>query len=213
MPSGAPTAVPAMSRPVSEASSPVTAMRSTGGALAAAPLPVAAEATPVAVPEAHFAPEVVAAVEFDPMPQSFVELVELFDKRREALIRTHLWAHVHLVSFAPGHIEFRPAEGAPRDLANKLIQSLGEWTGARWTVAISQETGAPTLADDAAKRDGEMRNEVAAHPLVRAVLDTFPGATIAAVRERGPTADAGADEAGITDGPADGDDENEPEED
>ena len=34
------------------------------------------------------------------------------------------------------------------------------------------------------QRQGELRNEVAGHPLVRAVLDTFPGATIAAVRER-----------------------------
>jgi hypothetical protein len=51
-----------------------------------------------------------------------------------------------------------------------------------------------------------MRNEVAAHPLVRAVLDTFPGATIAAVRDRnsaaGPVATAGddaplGDESGI----------------
>ncbi len=42
----------------------------------------------------------------------------------------------------------------------------------------------PTLAEQAAARDGELWNEVAAHPLVRAVLDAFPGATIAAVRER-----------------------------
>ncbi len=39
---------------------------------------------------------------------------------------------------------------------------------------------------------------MAAHPLVRAVLDTFPGATIAAVRERfaavEPAAEATADE-------------------
>jgi DNA polymerase-3 subunit gamma/tau len=64
---------------------------------------------------------------------------------------------------------------------------------------VSQAEGAPTLAEDEARRASEVRNEVAGHPLVRAVLDTFPGATIAAVRERfaaaEPTAETGAGEA------------------
>jgi len=31
------------------------------------------------------------ALEYDPAPQSFAEVIALFDKRREALIRSHLW--------------------------------------------------------------------------------------------------------------------------
>ena len=122
--------------------------------------------------------------EYDAMPQNFAELIALFDQRREALIRSHLWSHVHLVAFEPGRIEFRPQEAAPRDLANRLGQLLGEWTGTRWVISVSQAEGMPTLAQQQAQRDSAVRNEVAAHPLVRAVLDTFPGATIAAVRER-----------------------------
>jgi hypothetical protein len=33
-------------------------------------------------------------------------------------------------------------------------------------------------------RQQDLRNEVPSHPLVQAVLETFPGAMIAAVRER-----------------------------
>src|SRR5213078_2340187 len=132
--------------------------------------------------------------QYDAMPQSFDELIVLFEQRREALIRSHLWSHVHLVAFEPGRIEFRPQEAAPRDLANRLGQLLGEWTGSRWVISVSQAAGGPTLAEAEAQRAGAMRNEVAAHPLVRAVLDTFPGATIAAVRERfavtGPASEA-----------------------
>jgi len=136
-------------------------------------------------------------VQFDPMPQNFAELIALFDKRREALIRSHLWSHVHLVAFEAGRIEFRPEAAAPRDLANRLGQLLGEWTGTRWVVAVSQAEGAPTFAEQAAERDSAVRNEVAAHPLVRAVLDAFPGATITAVRDHagtGPVPETG-DEA------------------
>jgi DNA polymerase-3 subunit gamma/tau len=131
------------------------------------------------------------------MPQSFAEVIELFDKRREAVIRSHLWAHLHLVSFEPGRIEFRPEPAAPRDLANRLGQLLGEWTGSRWVVAVSQAEGAPTLAEQEAQRASEVRNEVAGHPLVRAVLDTFPGATIAAVRDRSAPTEPAAEEDGI----------------
>ena len=58
---------------------------------------------------------------------------------------------------------------------------------------MSQQAGEPTLAEQEARRASALRNEVAAHPLVRAVLDTFPGATIAAVRERVAAAEAGSD--------------------
>jgi len=94
------------------------------------------------------------------------------------------------------------------------MQHLGEWTGTRWTVVISQAAGAPTLAEDEARRDSMLRSEVATHPLVRAVLDTFPGATIAAVRERFAT-DAGVDEDAIADvaGGAVSDDDSETNED
>jgi len=118
-----------------------------------------------------------------PQPQSFLEIVELFDRHREAVLRSHLYAHVHLVRFEPGRIEFRPAVGAPRDLANRLGQLLGNWTGMRWVVSISGEEGEPTLREQAEARDASLRNEAAQHPLVRAVLETFPGARIDAVRE------------------------------
>ncbi|MBV8738288.1 MAG: DNA polymerase III subunit gamma/tau [Alphaproteobacteria bacterium] len=118
------------------------------------------------------------------MPQSFDEVVALFDKRREPVLRSHLMTHLHLVHFEPGRIEFRPAPGAPRDLANRLGQLLSEWTGTRWLIAISEAEGEPTLRQREERRETELRNGVATHPLVRAVLDAFPGATIAAVRER-----------------------------
>src|SRR3954451_23760637 len=134
-----------------------------------------------------------AAPALDPPPQNFAELVALFERRREMLLRSHLVSNVHPVSFEPGRIEFRPADAAPRDLANRLGQLLGEWTGMRWVVAVSQAAGAPTLATQQAERDSLLRNEVAAHPLVRAVLETFPGTTIASVRDRVAAADPGAD--------------------
>jgi len=130
----------------------------------------------------------------DPMPQNFAELLALFEKHGEVITRAQLRSQLHLVAFEPGRIEFRPAENAPRDLSNRLMQRLREWTGVQWAVAISQAPGAPTLEQQEAARDSEMKIQIAAHPLVQAVLDAFPGATIAAVRERFVAAEPGADE-------------------
>jgi DNA polymerase III subunit gamma/tau len=117
-------------------------------------------------------------------PQNFTEVVALCDERREALLSAQLKEYVHLVLFEPGRIEFRPGAGAPRDLANRLGRLLGEWTGTRWLIAVSDAPGEPTLREQQERRARRMRDEVAGHPLVRAVFETFPGATIASVRER-----------------------------
>jgi DNA polymerase III subunit gamma/tau len=119
-------------------------------------------------------------------PQSFADIVALFEHHREAVLRSHLWSHCHLVHFEPGRIELRLTEAAPRDLPNRLGQLLGSWTGQRWVVSVSREEGAPTLRDQAEQRARHLRSEAAEHPMVRAVLETFPGATIEAVRELAP---------------------------
>jgi DNA polymerase III subunit gamma/tau len=157
-------------------------------AVAEAP-PAAPAAAPAPQSEAP-APAVIPAHE--PMPQSFAEVVALFDRRREAVLRSHLLSQFHLVHFEPGRIEFRPAAGAPRDLANRLGRLLSEWTGTRWLIAVSEAEGEPTLREQGERRERELRNEVTEHPLVQAVLETFPGATIAAIRERSET-DPGED--------------------
>jgi DNA polymerase-3 subunit gamma/tau len=140
-------------------------------------------------------------------PQSLLDVVALFDRQREAVLRAHLYAHVHLVHFEPGRIEFRPAVGAPRDLANRLGKLLSDWTGMRWVVSVSGEEGEPTLREQAETRASSLKSEAAHHPLVRAVLEIFPGARIEAVRELGvPQAAAEPESADGAEARSEGDD-------
>jgi DNA polymerase-3 subunit gamma/tau len=134
-----------------------------------------------------------------PDPKNFEAVVALFGARREALLRTQLAANVHLVHFEPGRLEFRPTPAAPRDLASRVGDLLTQWTGRRWVVSIASAGGAPTLHEQARTTAAERHQAAAGHPLIRAVLDAFPGATIQAVRDltRGDDAAApdGADPA------------------
>jgi len=147
----------------------------------------AAAAVPATVNRGAHAVSALARPRADPAadkgPQSFRELLHLFEQRREAILRAHLYAHAHLVQFEPGRVQLRLEPAAPRDLVNRVAQKLSEWTGQTWLVGIASEGGAPTLKEEDEAREHSLRGEAARHPLVRAVLDAFPGARIEAVRD------------------------------
>jgi DNA polymerase-3 subunit gamma/tau len=153
------------SQPATQASPPpVPVMRAIAGGLAvqaAAPVPL-----PVAAPHLGGFRDVVALC-----------------SGRDPTLHSHLRHSVHLVRFAPGVIELRPEPVAPRDLASRLGALLLAETGKRWTIALSTAAGEPTLGEQEQSADVARRHAAADHPLVRAILDAFPGAKIAAVRD------------------------------
>ncbi|MBM3597036.1 MAG: DNA polymerase III subunit gamma/tau [Alphaproteobacteria bacterium] len=190
--------------------SPATAGGGNGSGVSAAPHPRASAAVGPSIgsggtalagaPRAELdaRPSAEARTEAAPAdPQTFEQVVALFEARRESELRTRLLNNVHLVAFEPGRIEFRPA-GAPADLANRVGLLLTQWTGRRWVVAVSQTEGAPTLAEQRRAASAKRLDQAAEHPLVRAVLDAFPGAAITAIRDLNqPLAAAPAEGAGV----------------
>jgi DNA polymerase-3 subunit gamma/tau len=135
---------------------------------------------------AHAAPDPVAApVSAGPQLQRFRDVVALVAERREALLHALLLHSVHLVRFAPPVIELRPEPDAPRDLASRLAALLSDATGQRWTIALSTAEGEPTLAAQGNAADHARRVAAAEHPLVRAIMDAFPGARIETVHAAG----------------------------
>ena len=82
-------------------------------------------------------------------------------------------AFLRLVSYKPGMIEFNPAPGAPGDLAGRIQQVLSATTGARWSILISDQAGASTARETAAREADAVKNEVRNHPLVAAALAIF----------------------------------------
>ena len=140
------------------------------------------------------APMVMAApeaVSIAPRLSSFRDVAALMESRREAMLHAHLLHSVHVVRFAPPVIEWRPRAEAPRDLSSRLAAILTEVTGTRWTIAVSAAQGEPTLAEQGNAADTARRAVASEHPLVRAILDAFPGARIDTVH------DANADKYGL----------------
>ena len=124
-----------------------------------------------------------------PMPQgaptasirNLEDIVALCEPRSE--LRVNLEHNVHLVHLEPGRIEIRPTARAPRSLSHDLQAKLASVTGERWTVSIASQGGAPTLAEQKQAAKTARFEAVAQEPMVRAVMDRFPGAEIVAVRD------------------------------
>ena len=99
-------------------------------------------------------------------------------------LRNHLYANVHLVSYEPGRLEFRPGESAPSDLPGQVLNRLREWFGTHWQVSVSREPGEATLAEQDKVAETAAYEQAAQHPVVRAALEAFPGAKIERVVTR-----------------------------
>jgi DNA polymerase-3 subunit gamma/tau len=130
-------------------------------------------------------------------PKSFTDVVALLETRREARLVHHLMHHVHEVRCEPGLIEFRPEPQAPPDLAPRIAELLGRWTGRRWIATVSRADGKPTLAAQKAANADTLRAAAESNPVVQAIMKTFPGAKLEAVRRKGEEASLVAGLGGI----------------
>jgi DNA polymerase-3 subunit gamma/tau len=184
--------------PIPSGTSPSTPSppRSSGAtALAQRPVLATSQAQPAPRPQ----PGPAAAPEM--RLRRFEDVVALAGERRDIRMKAALERDVRLVRFEDGQIEFALSEGGNRNLAGDLARCLTEWTGRRWMVALSSEPGQPTLREQAAAAERELKSNAASHPLVQAVLTRFPGAQIVDVRQRADEAAAeeAAPEAAIPD--------------
>jgi DNA polymerase-3 subunit gamma/tau len=132
---------------------------------------------------AQRAPEPTAAAQNAPVLRTLEDIAALAIAKGAPVLKVHIENDMHLVSLEQGRIEFRPSQRAPSTLSGDLAQKLKEWTGIRWVVSVAREGGAPTIAE--AKRGAHQAklDAVLQEPMVRAVLDRFPGAEVIAVRD------------------------------
>jgi len=117
-----------------------------------------------------------------PQPTAWREVVALASGGHP-LLHAHLLHDVHPVRVARPNLEIRVRPQAPRDLAAQLGKLLEERTGARWTIAVTNAPGEPTLAEQSQSAEQDRRAVAATHPMVQAILLAFPGATMDTVRD------------------------------
>jgi DNA polymerase-3 subunit gamma/tau len=176
---GGARAVSTAAMTVSAPTTAPTAQRFGGGSARAALSAVPQSSAPP-MPQAPQAPPAVVI-------DTFEQVVALAGEKRDIQTKMALQRDVRLVRCEDGKLEIALEQSAPRTLVNDLSRKLQQWTGRPWVVIISREQGAPTLKAVAEAKQAELEVGVQSDPLVKAVLEKFPGAQIVRVRGQNDT--------------------------
>ncbi|PCI51150.1 MAG: DNA polymerase III subunit gamma/tau [Alphaproteobacteria bacterium] len=120
---------------------------------------------------------------YEASPHNFAEFVALFKRHSEASIAFQLNDNAHLESFAPGRLDIRLKQQAPGNLTGRMIDLLKQWTGERWIISLTTARGEDTLYEQAEESERQLRSRLMTNPLIKAVLEQFPGAEISDIRK------------------------------
>ena len=162
--------------------------------MVAEPVRVDATPAPVTRPQAVTSkqPQVVASAQPQAVPQpalatvaTYKDLIALATAKRDVLVKLALESQMRPISFEQGRIEVALAEHADPGMIATLSARLQTWTGQRWLVMVS--TKPPEGMTIRQERDQRQEAATAAaheDPLVKAILETFPGAKLVNVSVR-----------------------------
>ncbi|MCW5723077.1 MAG: DNA polymerase III subunit gamma/tau [Devosia sp.] len=142
------------------------------------PVIVASEPAPVTRPQAVAQPALASIA-------TYKDLIALATAKRDVLVKLALESQMRPVSFEQGRIEVALADGADPTMIATLSARLQTWTGQRWLVMVSNKPPEGlTIRQEREQR--QVAATAAAHddPLVKAILETFPGAKLVNVTVR-----------------------------
>ena len=114
-----------------------------------------------------------------PSPRSYAELVALAGEKRDIIVKLALESSLRPVSISEGRLEVALVDGADPGIIQTLSARLKTWTGRQWMITLKTDaTHVPTMRQQREERAAEVREEAHQDPLVRAILESFPGATV-----------------------------------
>ena len=116
-------------------------------------------------------------------PSNFIEIVDMFEKRREAIIHATLIEKVKPVRVEAGLLEIEDTGEIDSDLPGRIGRLLSEWTDTPWQIALVQSSGEKTLREKMVDAELEAKKNAKNDPIVASVLSNFPGAEIKSVRK------------------------------
>ncbi len=125
---------------------------------------------------------------------NFREFVDLFYKKREALLHTQLYNSVKLISFKEGEIVVNTSLIRDQHFNRNVAKLISRWTGRIWQVHSSDSNiGSSLSEEDIIDQQNEikiMKNQ----PEVKKILDALPGLSIHSITDITETVDETIDE-------------------
>jgi DNA polymerase-3 subunit gamma/tau len=145
-----------------------------------------------AQPVAITAPQALAS------PRNYLELVTLAGEKRDMLLKIALETQMRPVTFRERAIEVALVPGADPGIIQTLSARLREWTGQIWGVSVSRTAAeGPTIRDVKDQHRARADAEAADDPLVKAILERFPGSKVTVTQQEEQIPDTAYEDAFI----------------
>jgi len=119
------------------------------------------------------------------IPADYPALIKLVEASGKHLLSQQLHDQVGLVRYAPPELVLKPTRPLGGDWPRDVALALKSVTGSTWQVALSDESGEPSLLDQEKMAEERVRADVLADPNVRAVMDAFPNSELETFSTKG----------------------------
>ena len=115
---------------------------------------------------------------------SFEELINLSSRKKDIELKYDLERNVNLIKFSSGKIDIAFNEKLNKNFVRNLSERLLEWTGNRWVISLTKESGQKSFLEQNAIKKAEVLERGKKQEIYKALKDAFPDAELIDVKEK-----------------------------
>ena len=109
---------------------------------------------------------------------SFIDLIDLCNKKKEIKLKYELENNVNLVTFSESRMEIAFNENLDKDFIKDLSNKLYNWTNKRWIISLSKKDGAISKKQEEQINKKKLFEDAKKSKVYKKVLETFPDAEL-----------------------------------
>ena len=114
---------------------------------------------------------------------SFEKLIEITNDKKEIELKFDLERNVRVVKFETGKIDISFNEKLSKNFVRSLTEKLKLWTGERWIISLSKETGKNTIFENKEIYKKKLLHEALESEVYKKIKENFPDAELSDVEE------------------------------
>ena len=114
---------------------------------------------------------------------SFEKLIEITNDKKEIELKFDLERNVRVVKFETGKIDISFNEKLSKNFVRSLTEKLKLWTGERWIISLSKETGKSTIFENKEIYKKKLLQDALESEVYKKIKENFPDAELNEVEE------------------------------
>ena len=115
--------------------------------------------------------------------KSFEKLAQITNDKKEIELKFDLERNVRVVKFETGKIDISFNEKLSKNFVRSLTEKLKLWTGERWIISLSKETGKNTIFENKETHKKKLLQDALESEVYKKIKENFPDAELNEVEE------------------------------